>query len=292
MNATYIIDLKIYHIKLNHGLYMIDGKEVLISSPNPVVVNDIKNIVKIQVSSITDYYKTEDSDILDVIGYNKKLIQLMKSADDDMYFDDIDAEYEYKKFKEKYKPVYKQKITKTPIEFDVSEYEYDTGNQFIESPILTTTNILSQNLLYVYKRKQALSYLFDIIIETIPSNIRVVKSHSLEFAKLNGKFIFTKNKDIFNHPIRRGTLDDLRNLYEEDAKLLNMIVKKYLVMSSGTTLNDLDLTEANKLLDKISYNLDAIIPIKRHNSSYTIMRSDIQKLKTAFNNSVVDIDIK
>lgn len=106
------------------GKFVIDGNEFAINNQTTieVILPSIPKSIKYKSKiSKLDHFKNKDDDqnSISAADYNNKISSLLKLADDDNQFDNLEDEYEYKKFINQWVAVNKDIDIEDSIEFSV-----------------------------------------------------------------------------------------------------------------------------------------------------------------------------
>jgi hypothetical protein len=240
-----IEELGISIISLNMGKYLIDGEVININSYNEgVSVKDVNNVRPItEITYIKEYFNREnEKEILSFEEYSKEKEKLYKKSkidyDGNRIFENLEDEYECKKFLRKWVPlnITKQAIGE-PFIFETKKIKMETGNKFISSCFFSGTKS-ERSILYEYDRVKAvkeivkdkftqLGMVFKGDIgynETKHKKIWGNSTHScIEYVTAFGHFIFDKSWNISNSKI--GTLENLIKSYNDDVEKINYIIE-------------------------------------------------------------------
>lgn len=195
--VTYVQDLGIYEIKLGRGEWLINDEKTFLNesySPTIVTTSDIpKKINRISFIQVVDHYNYNELQNISPSAYKDCINSFLKHAteteDGLEWGGNLEAEFEYRKFIRDAKPVYVEKRVLTEVPFVVTHAIIKHKSSFVTShysldgadPHLCTVRVGGIQIDEL--RKAAAKW--DAKVE-IPNY-----SH-LEFAKLNGKYIFNK----------------------------------------------------------------------------------------------------
>jgi len=267
-------DLGLFEIRLDRGKkYLIDGELINVDNREKEVIQ-VKNIDVIRVVTekevIKEYKDISTGDIISVDEYYERWNELTKDAlSRDYYYGnvefistDIDADYNYKKFRLKWTPIriLIQKISE-PIKVEVTKIKYNTGCPFINSNYSMGVKI--DEALYIYDRKLAV---IDIVSkafkelnmefvynanysETKNKKIWGNSSHScIRYVIAFGSYLFNNKWDIKYNP--RGTLNNMLEMYKSDKEELENIIKTRYILHFEKGLN-IDIEDLLKNLINI-----------------------------------------
>lgn len=222
-----------YLVKINPGTYEIDGKLVTVDgySTSEVQVKDAKNIRRFQVSNVVVGYKSDDGE-LSVKEYEEQLSLLASKGYDSDYelvFDDIDDEYAYKKFKQKWQPVYgRQESYSEPLVFTEALVRLETDNPFISSMFTTQAEFSD---IYTYNRIAAtMQIVRDTFTElgmvetadkgyasTAREKTFHIPGHShVRYTQAFGTYCFNDSWEVKSN--QRGSLEQMKAQYAADKK--------------------------------------------------------------------------
>lgn len=130
MKSTELIEIEafeqdagLYYVELPNGIYEVNSERIEISYSNNKVIVELGkdlNIFKINKYTIVDNYIYENESITKE-AYDAKVTDLrIKGYDDELEsWYDIDSEYEYKKFTQKWRPEHISTEVKQPVNFNI-----------------------------------------------------------------------------------------------------------------------------------------------------------------------------
>lgn len=248
-----IDDLGVNIVELPHGNFLVDGEVVSNTGYNSynnkhqIAAKDVENICAITTRSIlTGYVPVVEGitdDILSVEAYND-FIQELKSAadysDDDgeIVWNNLEAEFAYRKFVAQWKPQYKTETTYSePLLIDRSHIRQDSGNPYIVAGFLTGRSDVP---LYSYNRSNAVASMLTKKFESLGMEFKEGLSYSqtegkkvwsnsthsgLEYVTAFGKYIIGKNLVPKTRGEFKGSLDYLTKIYEEDKKWIEDLIQ-------------------------------------------------------------------
>jgi len=249
IKALYIEETKSYMVKLPNGVYKIDG-EIFTSDENQeIALKSLDNIFLLTMQSKIIYYVNAEDKILSIDEYEKE-IQKLKSKgeylDYEWVFDNLDDEFNYRKFIRQWTPISKRiVVVEENVVFETETIKITIENSNI-LPIYTVTGELSG--VYIYKQSAARMSIFrDLVKELklvesddIRSDSYSLPTHSgLTYAKICGHYVFN-DKKLWSDNItdKRGSLEYLKNLYAEDLETITSRVKsKYNIVNGKSNSN-------------------------------------------------------
>ena len=239
LKAISIDDIGVTVVELPPGTYLID-MEVVTSqlswnSPNrQICVKDLDNICQIIKRNILVNYVDKNGCDLSVDEYEVTKIELLKHSTYNEYsdhpeWDSLESEFEYRKFMQRWKPVYKEETSYSePLLVDKTHIRQDTGNPYIVAGFLTGRADVP---LYSYSRTAAVASLLNKKFESLgmvfQQNVNYAQTqgkkiwgnstHSgLEYVTAFGSYIIGKNLVKRTFGEFKGSLEYLTKLYEED----------------------------------------------------------------------------
>ena len=239
LKAISIDDIGVTVVELPQGTYLIDGEVVASqlswpSSNRQVSVKDLDNIRQIIKRNILVRFVDKDGCELTSDEYVQTKCGLEKHINyndilDETEWDSLESEFEYRKFMQRWKPVYKEETSYSePLLVDKTHIRQDTGNPYIVAGFLTGRADVP---LYSYSRTAAVAGLLEKKFESLgmvfQQNVNYAQTqgkkiwgnstHSgLEYVTAFGSYIIGKNLVKRTVGEFKGSLDHLTKLYEED----------------------------------------------------------------------------
>lgn len=304
MKIINIKDLNRKILYLNGGEYLINGKRYSFSDymNNKIEIEELKELRKINITTvIINYYDELNQKEVSVKEYESLKEKLSSKGyyDEDgyIYFNELDDEYNYKKFIKNHKAVYKTIETVSEnIEPSEELVVYKTDNEYIESCYFSEKE--DEPLLYKYNREKA--YL-DIVKNTFDSlgfefagdcNFKATKdkkiwgnsNHScIKYVTAFGTYIFDDSFRLYNSVIR-GTLEDMKAQYEKDkARIEEVITRNY--NENFSTLNRDKLNTLPSLINDLEYRLKKVDPYKKSWTDYRICKEKIGEIQKVISES-------
>lgn len=238
MKAIRIKDKDINSIELGQGKWLIDGEPFFNQSYSKKTVEFKSKIQKVETSQIPIKYACDNSE-MSVDDFIERKNNLLKNKDEDGNWDSIESEFEYRKLTEKYIPIFKTiETVSDPLIIEFEETILDTGNKFIISEFANATQ--HGGNLYIYHRGSALLYIVDKCFselgmsfngncgydETKNKKVWGNSTHScIEYVTAFGTYIFSKIYESKNTYNRRGSLEQMTDLYNSDVENITKIIK-------------------------------------------------------------------
>jgi len=303
MKAIKFKEKELYSVNLNRGIYLIDGKIFEVHNYNGMFqVKDIKNIIPITRTTVVNYYTSNGDDKLSVKLYKKQQDALLinrKYDGDEYIWDSLDAEFIYRKFLEKWKPIKKNiEIKGEPYSVEIEESQIDTGNKFITSnyinggkePLLFDYNRQSALLAIVANKFKSLDMVFNAGISYGNTNNKRIwgnSTHScIQYVVAFGTYIFS---DVWKNTYNtKGDLRKLLSDYNNDKKALEIIIQnKYNVHFGRIDANDFDF---EGLLLKLNHCKNLLSNVDTKNKTYDYYVSTKKKLNESI--SMVELKFK
>jgi len=239
LKAISIDDIGVTVVELPPGTYLIDEEVVTSqlswnSHSRQVSVKDVENIRQIIKRNILVNFIDKDGCELTPDEYEQTKCGLEKHNNynnilDETKWDSLESEFEYRKFMQRWKPVYKEETSYSePLLVDKTHIRQDTGNPYIVAGFLTGRAGVP---LYSYSRTAAVAGLLEKKFESLgmvfQQNVNYAQTqgkqiwgnstHSgLEYVTAFGSYII--GKDLVKRTVGefKGSLDHLTKLYEED----------------------------------------------------------------------------
>lgn len=270
MKMVDIKDIGIKYVLLPRGKYLIGDEVVQIDGyyDKKVQIRDCVDVRKItETTVVTKYVKGEEEMSIDT--YEELKSKLLKNRIyndyDEVYeWEDLESEFEYKKLTTYWKPIYKsvQEFSDPLKVMELKEIEYNTGNKYIKN-LFFNGDKNGDISLYVYDRPRAreeivykifkeLGFEYEHGISHLGTEGKKVwgnSSHSvIRYVVAFGKYIFNDSWGSEFTP--RGTLEDLKKMYEDDYNS----IKKIIMTHYNRTFGKIDEKNFDfvKLLDNLS----------------------------------------
>lgn len=270
MKMVDIKDIGIKYVLLPRGKYLIGDEVVQIDGyyDKKVQIRDCVDVRKItETTVVTKYVKGEEEMSIDT--YEELKSKLLKNRIyndyDEVYeWEDLESEFEYKKLTTYWKPIYKsvQEFSDPLKVMELKEIEYNTGNKYIKN-LFFNGDKNGDISLYIYDRPRAREEIVYKIFKELGFEYEHGISHwGTEGKKVWGnsshsviRYVVAFGKYIFNDSwgsevTPRGTLEDLKKMYEDDYNS----IKKIIMTHYNRTFGKIDEKNFDfvKLLDNLS----------------------------------------
>jgi hypothetical protein len=260
-------DVKTTIIYLRPGDYLINNEPFRIDGydwqEKKIEIKNLNNIRKIETTRILKEYQDKDGDFLSVEEYDKKIKQLLSKASNeyDEIFKDLDDEYNYKKFKQKWSPIYKTVQTiSEPLKLSKKILKLDTGNPYIKTAFGSIKN--SDLEVYQYFQRDArINFLKNKMSElgmefvekanygaTEGKYIYSISHSGIRYAVAFGTYIFSDGDE--GRYIITDTYDNCNKMYENDKKWMNNKIQK--LYNKHFYKGDLGNISVGELLKKLN----------------------------------------
>lgn len=300
VKVTSITDIGVHLVDLPAGTYQIDGEVVqgssgFYSQNKQVSVKDINDIRFITKKNVLAHYEDSSGSTISVGIYNEELNLLCGSCvtvdDDKLYFDTLEEEFAYRKFKQRWMPVYRTDTTiSEPLSVDKTELVQDTGNPHIVAGYLTGA---ANTPLYSYSRTNAMRSLLEAKFSSLGMEKATVSNYAqtegkkiwanshadtLEFVIAFGKYIIGKHMLPKTRGEFKGSLEHLEKMYNEDKRWLDEHIQTlYNLHFRNENASGVLLSEVHKgLKDAITYVSTLDVKVK----SETSKRGALNKLNS------------
>ena len=189
------------YVELPRGVYIIDGERIVLEGYNNKYIVETPTLIQKEslVTTTTHYESNDDQDTLSKEEYSKQLTALESKGyfDEEDYvymFNNLDDEYAYKKFINKWKPVIVQEVVLIDQKIIIHE---DLGQP---NPYVLPMKKLNGNLkdtMYQYRRKQ---HIFNCVKESLAKYNKVLGCEDqLQYSKFDGQYTTIAIKDLKNY---------------------------------------------------------------------------------------------
>lgn len=289
---------------LDGGDYIINGQRYNLPSAwnNKIEITELKELKKINITNITTAYFDEiKQKQITVEEYTqiKKELEDKRIINDygELEFDNLDDEYNYKKFIQNCKPIYKtiETISDNLQPVEEAEIIYDTKNKYIKCNYFTEKN--KKPFLYYYDREQALKNIVENKFrklgfefagecnykETKNKKIWGNSTHSvIRYVVAFGTYIFG---DKYNNCSGiTESLEKCIEYYEKDKEdIENTIMRKYNEEYAKIEKNK--LMALPKLVNDLEYRLNKIHTYKTSANDYWNSKKIIKEIQELINES-------
>lgn len=314
LKAISIDDLGVVVVKLPTGTYLIDG-EVIVSeysynqAQREIAVKDLENIRTVSTIANKTHYVSESGETLSVDDYQEQLLKLSKYStsdvladEDEITWDSLEDEFAYRKFKQKWKAVYKKEtVYSEPMLVDKTHIRQDTGNPYIVAGYLTGRADVP---LYSYSRTQAMHHLVSDKFKSLGMDfVKGVSyggtegkkvwgnsDHSgLEYLVAFGKYIIGKNLVAKTRGEFKGSLEQLQKTFQEDKKWIeDLIQTHYNLHFRNESASTMLLSEVyNGVKTCLSYVNTMDVKVKSETSKRSAVQQ-LTKLLDAVNKEILE----
>lgn len=257
MKMIDIRDIGVKYVLLSSGKYLIGDEVVKVEGygDKRVQIKEGDEVREIRETSIvTKYIKGEEE--MSVDEYNEIKNKLLEKQHWDDYdclvWEDLESEYEYKKLTTYWQPIYKtvQEFSDPLKVIEVKEVNYKTDNKYIQN-LFFNGDKNGDISLYVYDRPRAreeivykifkeLGFEYESNISYMRTEGRKVWSNSnhsvIRYVTAFGKYIFNDSWGSEFTP--RGTLEDMKKMYEEDYNAIKKIIMTHYNRTFGKINQD------------------------------------------------------
>ncbi len=243
-----IDDLGVNIVELPHGNFLVDGEVVSNTGYNSynnkhqIAAKDIENIRSVISENVLTHYSSVDGETLTVHGYSVQRQELLASNnfsdDDEWTWNNLEEEFAYRKFEQKWKAQYRTDIKYSePLLIDRSHIRQDSGNPYIVAGFLTGRSDVP---LYSYNRSNAVASLLAKKFESLGMEFKEGLSYSqtegkkvwsnsthsgLEYVTAFGKYIIGKNLVPKTRGEFKGSFEYLEKIYKEDKQWIEDLIQ-------------------------------------------------------------------
>lgn len=287
MKIINIKDLNRKILYLDRGEYLINGKRYSFENyhDNKIEIEDLKELKKINITTVViHYYDEVNQKEISVKEYENQKEKLLskgyRDEDCNICFDDLDDEYNYKRFIKNNKAIYKTIETISDnIKLPEEKVIYKTKNKYIESCYFNEKD--EEPKVYRYDRQRAyidivenkfnqLGFEFAGDCTRDQTNEGKIWGNSTSsgiiYVKAFGSYIFDDTFKLRSSSIK-GTLEDLLNTYEKDKHLIeSTIMRKY--NEKFAKINKDKLSNLPGLVNELQYQFNKINPKKDSYANY------------------------
>lgn len=299
-------DVKTTVVYLRPGDYLINDEPFRVDGYNwqekKIEVKNLKSVRKIETTRILQEYQDKDGNVLQINDYNKQFEELESKGnidyDDCLLFNDLDDEYNYKKFKQKWSPIYKTVQTiSEPLKLSKKILKLDTGNPYIKTAFGSIKN--SDLEVYQYFQRDArinllknkMSELGMEFVEkanygaTEGKKIYSISHSGIRYAVAFGTYIFSDGEE--GRYIITDTYDNCKKMYENDKKWMNNKIQKlYNKHFYKGNLGNISVDELLKKLNLAKNNFKKVSPYKKtmyeYNTGNKFLKSAIELLEESY----------
>ena len=306
MKAIKFEESEYYSIKLPRGTYLVDNKVVEVEGYGnaDVQVLDIENVCPISRTSIITKYVSQDEIEISASVYNKAKDELLlystktdEEYDGQIKWNSLDDEFAYRKFLQKWTPVYKNiEVVGDKYSFDIQHTKINTGCKYINS---TYINGGDDPMLFEYNRPKAfldiVNYKFadlgmaytDSVSyqQTDRKKIWGNSTHScIRYVVAFGTYVFNDAFDVKYSP--KGKLEDLLKMYNDDKQRIESQIQTKYNIHFGKV--DQDLFDFDGLLKFTNIAIKSANNVEYKQKSYSEYNSlcrNLSKIKSMIEES-------
>lgn len=303
-----IINIKDKNTKilvLDRGEYIINGKRY--SFPNycnRIETQELKELKKVNTTQIVvEYFDEINQKKITVNEYAKRKRELedkrLENDYGELEFEDLDDEYNYKKFVQYCKPIYKtiETISDNLQPAEEAEIIYDTKNKYIKCRYFTEKE--KEPFLYYYDREQALKDIvknkfnelgFEFIGDCNYEQTKNKKvwanseNSGIRYAKAFGTYLFG---DAYDNC--RGITESLEKCieyYEEDKENIeSIIMRKY--NEEYAKIDKEKLKALPELVNNLEYRLNKVHTYKSSSTDFWNAKKTVKEIQELINESFV-----
>lgn len=304
MKIINIKDKKTKILILNQGEYIINGQRYSMDNSweNRIEVGDLKELKQINRTEVTigyfDQLKQKEITVEEYLQTKKELEDKKKLNDyGEMEFDNLDDEYNYKKFIQNCKAINKtiETISDNLQPSEEQEIVYDTKNKYIKCCYFSEKN--KQPFLYHYNREQAVKDIvknkfdelgFEFVEncnynQTKNKKIWSNSKHSaIRYVVAFGTYVFNDAYD--NCREIRESLEYCLERYEEDKRDIEAIImRKY--NEEYAKIEKEKLVVLPKLVNDLEYKINKINPYKSSYCDYRNAKKIIKEIQELLDES-------
>ena len=298
LKVVSITDIGVHIVSLPSGTYQIDGEIVAglsgFNSYNTVKEVSVKNIHDIRLittQKVIKHYENSAGAVITTGVYGATNAKLLSNAyrDSDEYeyeFEKLEDEFEYRKLKQSWMPVYETITTVSePLRVDLTEIKQDTGNPHIVAGYLTGA---ANTPLYSYSRTNAMRSLLEAKFSSLGMEKATVSNYAqtegkriwanshagtLEFVIAFGKYIIGKHILPKTRGEFKGSLEYLEEVYNEDKRWLDDHIQTlYNLHFRNENASGVLLSEVHKgVKDAITYVSTLDVKVKSETSKRGVL---------------------
>jgi hypothetical protein len=313
LKANYISDLDIFTTILPIGDYTVSGEPLKLTQQTEIQLKDITDICQGTTTRVVSHYihipcETTDNITISSSEY-ERLKQALKqkghTTDGAMVFDDLEDEFNYRKFLNTWQIVYRSvTLYSDPIKFDTSTGVFDTNNEFITSLYAQGDTKCD---VYVYNRKNACKKIIQNVFKKLgmeyktPIHYKDTKNNHIwgqgrtttfeisDLVAFGGYLSFLHKYKKSQHFLNRGTLTQLLNVFDDDVQYITSNITTRYNAHFATDVPDFDfhtlhykLQQLKKQTQSIQHKIVSDTDAKHHSRSITelIAFVDAQLQKT------------
>lgn len=196
--------------------------------------DEVKRVIPSK-SVLQSYVNNADASTMSVSDYYEAQNHLLSFADEHEVFSDIDREYDYKKFRAAWAPVYEEvPATLEPVEFNVTEVRTNSGDPDIVSLWNSPDVVGTNKALYTINR---LSVGLQALRKFSGITVTECTHSGMKYCQLDGKYAFTGDPEFeFKQPSFIGTLEQCKAEKERVIEKVKKVVRTHIAGKSGIKL--------------------------------------------------------
>lgn len=243
------------------GLYLVEhfgwGIKLCVNGieapPGRLVVSDPKVLGRCVVhpAPLLHYVNATDPSVtMSPERYAAERAELVRDREDeegDIDFESLDHEYAYKKFMATWRPVHgESKVEIAPVEVDVVEIRRESGDPHIRSLWNAPDVVESKRGLYELNVLAAGLHAFRERCQRHSVTFEIPSHGGLEFAKINGAYVFSGRGYVQPKVAFIGTLEQCRERKREEVAMVTKAVDLARAKQSTNPI-----TEVGALIEKL-----------------------------------------
>lgn len=271
------------------GLYLVEdrgwGNKLCVNGveapPGRLVVSDPKVLGRrvVHPAPLLHYVNATDPSVtMSPERYAAERAELVRDREDeegDIDFESLDHEYAYKKFMATWRPVRgESKVETAPVEVDVVEIRRDSGDPHIQSLWNAPDVVESKRGLYELNVAAAGLHAFRERCQRHGVTFETPSHGGLEFAKINGAYVFSGKKSVNPHYI--GTLENCKERKRKEVDEVSAAVD--LAVAKQSRIPATSLGALISELDAIARWLDNVAVYEKHRPAFARARANLAKV--------------
>lgn len=292
LKATYLVNEDAYLVRRGYcSTLEVDGIPVTV---NTFVVSDLSTILDVRtVLGTITHYTGENGGTLSVELFREESRRLSsKGTPEEGYsscflFDNLDDEFAYKRFIQRWKPVFGESHTvKEPVTVELTEVRTDSGDPDIQS-MWNSPQCETKAHLYTLNRTAISIRDFKACCEAHDLNYSLPSHGGIRFAKIDNIYVGFDDMDFTKYPEFVGTLEQCKaqklSLYKRVEDAINLYIAKY-----RTKAGLKNAAEVLSNLKTIHSMVLKISPMKASREAHTVALGAINELVTAVRREILD----
>ena len=240
------------------GSYEVDGMKLPSSG---AVVQDITKVFKVtERRGELLHYADADGSRLTSGDYEDKKTELLAASteiDDGRIFTDLESEFAWRKFSERWKPVFAPNvIERTPIEVEISEVRTTSGDADITS-LWNAPSVHSDSRLYQVMRDGVTARTLREMCAKAELPLDIPTHSGIRFAQISGNYAFSDEFDFKGLPYI-GTLAQCKAEKDRVVDAVTRVVRVHIAKKEGTPLRG--VAQVILQLRAVQSNLSGVRP--------------------------------